>query len=49
MTKNELYQIPAHQIYEWLVNNAILSSDERFTLDNMDDDELRQFALDYLK
>ena len=49
MTKDELYEIPGQQIYEWLLNNAILTSDERFAIDNMDDGELREFALDFIK
>lgn len=49
MTKSELNEISAQQIYEWLLDNAILTSDERFALDNMDDDELRDFAIDFLK
>ncbi len=49
MTKYELYEIPGHQVYEWLLDNAIMTEQELEKLDTMDDDELRQLALDYIK
>lgn len=49
MNADELYQIPGHQVYQWLLDNAVMTETERDNLDDMDDDELREFALDFLK
>lgn len=47
MRKDELYQISGFQIKEWLLSSFFFNEDTLGRMSNMDDEDLREFALDF--
>jgi hypothetical protein len=46
MTKNEVYELPTHQIMEWLTENIKLTEQQLLDMENLDDSDFRDYVRD---